>query len=196
MSVEPVLWFPHVIFVPNDPSESGWHPTCQHPNTTKRIPSYADVARTPPSSQPSNLMSLPSTNTTPSTMTDTLYYTVDTSRVEEEDKSKAQPGAMWQAIERTAEGHESWRCVAVIRDPRNTTRVRVTCRNEAELQLVKEAAQKSSATTACAADQLYPVKIDNANRTGHSRPRRSNSTRRNGDIREEERCSYTSDGMA
>jgi chromosome segregation ATPase len=36
-------------------------------------PSYADVARTPPSSQPSNLTSLSSMNTMPSTVTDTLY---------------------------------------------------------------------------------------------------------------------------
>ncbi|KAF2185951.1 hypothetical protein K469DRAFT_687753 [Zopfia rhizophila CBS 207.26] len=36
-------------------------------------PSYADVARTPPSSQPSNLQTL-STYTTPSAMTDTLLH--------------------------------------------------------------------------------------------------------------------------
>ncbi|KAF2176972.1 hypothetical protein K469DRAFT_721153 [Zopfia rhizophila CBS 207.26] len=62
-------------------------------------PSYADLARTPPNSQPSNLRSL-SANTTPSTVTDTLYCTVDTSRVEEEDKQKAQSGTIRQAIEK------------------------------------------------------------------------------------------------
>ena len=130
-------------------------------------PSYADIARTPPTSQPSNLPSL-SLNTTPSTMTDTLYCTVDTSRVQEEDQGKAQPGTIRQAIEkemRTTEGREGWRCAAVIRDPRNTTRIRITCRDESELQRVKEAAQKSVSGARVLRDQLYPVKVDNANRT-------------------------------
>jgi hypothetical protein len=66
--------------------------------------------------------------TSPSTMTDTLFCTVDTSRVEEGDKDKAEPGAIRQATEeiRTNEGHESWRCVAVIMVLRNTARIRVT----------------------------------------------------------------------
>ena len=132
-------------------------------------PSYADVARTPPHSQPSNLTSFPSRNTLPSTITDTLYCTVDTSRVEEENKNEAQPGVIRQAIEsgmRTTEGHENWRCAAVIKDPRNPARIRINCRNEAELQCVKEAAQKTLAPSVrVLRDQLYPVKIDNANRT-------------------------------
>src|SRR5436190_9498799 len=41
-------------------------------------PSYADVARTPPVSLPSNVRTLSSCNTTPSTSTDTLYCIVDT----------------------------------------------------------------------------------------------------------------------
>ena len=131
-------------------------------------PSYADIARTPPSSQPSNLTSLPSLNTT-SAMTDTLYCTVDTSRVVEEDKSKTQPGTIRQAIEqeiRTTEGQQGWRCMAVTKDPRNTSRVRITCRDEAELQQVKETVQKIPAPgVRVLRDQLYPVKIDNANRT-------------------------------
>jgi peptidoglycan hydrolase CwlO-like protein len=57
--------------------------------TSSTSPSYAEVTRTPPESQPSTLQSLSSMNTTPSNMTDTLYCTVDTSRVEEGDKSKA-----------------------------------------------------------------------------------------------------------
>jgi hypothetical protein len=137
--------------------------------TSSTSPSYAEVTRTPPESQASNLQSLSSMNTTPSNMTDTLYCTVDTSRVEEEDKSKAQPGAIRQTIEqelRKSEDHRSWRCVAVTKDPRNTARIRIICRNEAELQLVKEAAQRSAATgTRVLRDQLYPVKIDNVNRS-------------------------------
>jgi hypothetical protein len=59
----------------------------------------------------------------------------------------------------------NWRCTAVTRDPRNTARIRVTCRDEAELQLVKEATQKYAAPgLRVLRDQLYPVKIDDANR--------------------------------
>jgi hypothetical protein len=95
-------------------------------------PSYADVARTPPGSQPSNLQTL-SMNTTPSSMTDTLYCTVDTSNVEETERNKAKPGTIRQEIEkemRKGEDADNWRCAAVTKDPRNTTRIRITCRNE------------------------------------------------------------------
>ncbi|CRK19876.1 hypothetical protein BN1723_011998 [Verticillium longisporum] len=51
-------------------------------------PSYADIARTPPTSQPSNVRSVTSMNTTPSTFTDRLFCTIDASRVEETDKNK------------------------------------------------------------------------------------------------------------
>jgi hypothetical protein len=81
-------------------------------------------------------------------LTDTLYCTIDTSRVEEEDKNKAHPGAIRKAIEeeiRTREGQDKWRCAAVIRDARNTDWIRIACRDEAELQRVKEAAQKTAA---------------------------------------------------
>jgi hypothetical protein len=111
-------------------------------------PSYAEVARTPPNSLPSNVRTIISTGTTPSMLTDTLYCTIDTSRVEEEDKNKAHPGAIRKAIEeeiRTREGQDKWRCAAVIRDARNTDRIRIACRDEAELQRVKEAAQKTAA---------------------------------------------------
>jgi hypothetical protein len=56
--------------------------------------SCAEVARTPPSSRPSNVRTLTSIGTTPSTMTNTLYCTIDTSRVGEEERSKAQPWAV------------------------------------------------------------------------------------------------------
>jgi hypothetical protein len=52
-------------------------------------PSYAEIARTPPSSRLSNIRALTSVGTTPSTMADTLYCTIDTSRVGKEERSKA-----------------------------------------------------------------------------------------------------------
>ena len=68
----------------------------------------------------------------------TQYCIIDTSRVEEEDEIR-------QAIEknlRETEGQETWRCAAVIRDPKNINRIKVTCRDGVELRKVKEAAQK------------------------------------------------------
>jgi hypothetical protein len=130
--------------------------------------SYVDVARTPPSSLPSNVQTLTSMGTTPSTMTDTLYCTIDTSRMGEDDKSKVHPGSIRKAIEeeiRTADGQANWRCAAVIKDSRNAERIRVACRDEAELRRVKEAAQKTAPSNARVLhDQLYPVKVNNANR--------------------------------
>jgi hypothetical protein len=114
-------------------------------------PSYADVARTPPGSRPSNLRTV-SNQTTPSTFTDTLYYTVDVSNVEEAERNNASASKIRQVIEKEMrEGEEGsgWRCMAVTRDPRNVARIRVTCRDESELARVKE----------------HPVKVDNACRT-------------------------------
>lgn len=101
-------------------------------------------------------------------MSDTLYCTIDTSRVGEEERTKAQPGAVGKAIEeeiRATKGHENWRCVAVIKDAKNLDRIRVTCRDETELQRVKKAAEKTAVTgVRVLRDQLYPVKVDNTNR--------------------------------
>jgi hypothetical protein len=80
--------------------------------------------------------------------------------------------------------------VAVIKDPRNPARVRVTCRDEAELQLVKEAAQKTAIPGVhVLRDQFYPVKVDNANRTaildqdGAIRPEAAEALGKENDVR-------------
>ncbi|KAJ6436838.1 reverse transcriptase [Purpureocillium lavendulum] len=131
--------------------------------------SYADAVRTPPKSQPTSPRSLSSMRTTTSTSTDTLHCTIDTSRVEEPNQVEAQVGNIRRAIEtevKVREGHEAWRCAAVIKDPRNTNRVRIVCRDEAELRRVKEAAEKVVVPGArVLRDQLYPVKVDSVNRS-------------------------------
>ena len=132
-----------------------------------QLQSYASVLTRP--INPSSSASQPGARTVSSAMTDTLYCTVDTSRIREEDRSEAQPGTIRQAIEkemRTTEGRANWRCAAVIRDARNANRVRIACRDEAELQKVKQVIEKVAVTgTRVLRDQLYPVKVDNANRT-------------------------------
>ena len=77
---------------------------------------------------------------------------------------------MRQEIEkeiRTSDGgRQYWRCLAVTKDPRNPKRVRIVCRNEVEQDLVKTAARNLvQAGARVLQDQLYPVKVDNANRT-------------------------------
>jgi hypothetical protein len=89
-------------------------------------PSYADVARTPPTSQPSNIRTLSSFNTTPTTFTDTLYCTIDTSNVADNGTERMSAGPIRAAVEkeiRTIENHTNWRCRAVTVDPKNTKRV-------------------------------------------------------------------------
>ncbi|KJZ68696.1 hypothetical protein HIM_11910 [Hirsutella minnesotensis 3608] len=67
---------------------------------------------------------------------------------------------------RAKNGQETWKCAAVVRESRNADRVKIVCRDEAELQLVKEAAQKTAVDgSRVMRDQLYPVRVDNANRT-------------------------------
>lgn len=98
-----------------------------------------------------------------------LYCTIDTSRVEEAKRDQAQVGAVRQAIElemRAKDGQATGRCAAVQRDARAAGRIKVICRDESELKQVKEAAQKTAVVGArVMRDQLYPVKVDNANRS-------------------------------
>jgi hypothetical protein len=82
-------------------------------------PSYAAVARTPPNGAPANVHSISSMGTTPSTMTDTLYCTVDTSRVASEAVEKVSVGAIRANVEndmRSTSEQTNWRCRAVTKD--------------------------------------------------------------------------------
>lgn len=97
---------------------------------------------------------------------DKLYCTIDTFIVEEENKSKAQLAASRKAIKkeiRAIEGRSKG-CVAVVKDAMNHDRIKVTCKDETELQRVKKAIKKTAVLGArVLRDQLYPVKVDNAN---------------------------------
>lgn len=131
-------------------------------------PSYADVARTPPLSHPSNIRSLSTSNTTPTTFTDTLYCTIDTSRMAEFESEKMSAGSIRAAVEteiRATADHTHWRCRAVTVDPKNTNRIRIACRDEAEHQLVKKVAESQiGAGARVLRDELYPIKVDSVNK--------------------------------
>ena len=89
-----------------------------------------------------------------------LFCTVDCGRVEE---GAIDIAALRKKIEKEVQKTEEWyKCMSVVRDHRSQHRVRILCRNEKELDLVKQAA----ATTAIEGarilrDQLYPVKVNN-----------------------------------
>ncbi|KAJ5543771.1 hypothetical protein N7494_005050 [Penicillium frequentans] len=108
-------------------------------------PSYADVARTPPTSYPSNIQTLSTLGTIPATFTETL-------------------AAIEKEI-RTMDDHTHWRCRAVTVSPRDPNRIRIACRDEAEHQLVKKVAEEKIGTGArVLRDELYPIKVDGVKR--------------------------------
>ncbi|KAI2864382.1 hypothetical protein CBS147323_9143 [Aspergillus niger] len=111
--------------------------------------SYADVARTPPTSQPSNIRTLSSSNTTPTTLTDTLYCTINTSKMADNENDRASAGPIRAAVEneiRAMENHTNWRCRAVT--------------------LVKKAAEATiGAGARVLRDDLYPIKVDSVRKT-------------------------------
>lgn len=79
------------------------------PAQTNPNQSYADVVRARQASPPSNTPGPSPMRTTPSAAAETLFCTIDTSRVNEEDKDKAQIGVVRQAIEeemRNKEGRQ------------------------------------------------------------------------------------------
>ena len=132
-------------------------------------PSYAEVARTPPTSQPSNMQTLSSFNTTPSNFTNTLYCTIDTSRVEAEVSGQISAGTIRAMVEngmRSKEENATWRCRAVTMDPRNPHRIRIACRDEDEHKTVKQTVEANLVQGArILRDDLYPIRVDSVNRT-------------------------------
>ena len=64
------------------------------------------------------------------------------------------------------EDRVNWRCRAVTKDPKNPNRIRIACRDEAELGMVKQVAEKNMAPGAqVLRDELYPINVDNVNRS-------------------------------
>jgi hypothetical protein len=140
------------------------------------LPAGTPPPRTPPLSQPSNLASISMSRT--SVMSETLYCTIDTSKVNESKRNEVQPGAIRAAIEKEIRIKEggNWRCAAVMRNPRNEACIRVACRDEKEHKAVKQAAEKTKVEGArVLRDQLFPIKVDSVNRCAvldeHSQPR-------------------------
>jgi hypothetical protein len=102
-------------------------------------------------------------------MTDTLYCTVDTTGVASEDADKISAGVIRMEVEneiRTTTDQANWRCRAVTKDAKNPHRIRIACRNEAEHNAVKIAMEAKLVSGArILRDELFPIRVDNVNRT-------------------------------
>jgi hypothetical protein len=107
--------------------------------------------------------------TTPSTMTNTLYCTVDTSRVASEDAKKVSVGAIRANVEKDIQNtskQANWHCRAVTKDQKNPHRVRIACRDKAKHKEVKRVIEANLVTGMhILRDDLYPIRVDDVNRT-------------------------------
>lgn len=66
--------------------------------TPTSFPSYAAITRTPPPRHPNNIRTPPAVNTRPTTLTDTLYYTIDTSKIIKENNKIISAGLIRTTI--------------------------------------------------------------------------------------------------
>lgn len=119
-------------------------------------------SRNTPSSSPTSLggarpLTLPSARPTPSS----TFCTVEAA---ESTELEGLPGEVRKGIEKeVGKTQRGWKCKAIFRDRANPRRIRVLCRGEDELKMVKQAAEASKPQgTRILRDQLYPVKVDNA----------------------------------
>lgn len=129
--------------------------------------SYADITRSTPFPQHNSSRILVPT-ASPNPM-DVLYCTVDVSRTEGGVDDRPSAGTIRSMVEsgvRSELDNPSWRCRAVTKDPKNPHRIRITCRDDSEHEVVKRIAEaKLSRGARILRDDLYPISVDNINRT-------------------------------
>ncbi|KAF5258403.1 hypothetical protein FOXYS1_11029, partial [Fusarium oxysporum] len=127
------------------------------------VQSYADAAR-----MTSTSMSSQSSSAARSASPEPMFCTVDTSRVPEDHLGDVTPTMIRKTVEqemRQSSDQPHWRCVAVTRDGRNASRLRIIDRNEEEIQKIKTILETRKAPGArVLRDQLYPIKVDSMNR--------------------------------
>ncbi|SPJ70278.1 related to reverse transcriptase [Fusarium torulosum] len=125
--------------------------------------SYADVARLTSFIPHNDSRTLAA----PPNPTDVFYCTIDVSRLGE-DEARLSAGTIRATVEnqvRSELDNPTWRCRAVTRDPKNPHRVRITCRDESEHEIVKRVAETKLAPGArILRDDLHPIRVDNVNR--------------------------------
>lgn len=130
---------------------------------------YADVARTPPDSLPSNIRSLSADLTTSSHSSELLFCTIDVSNVRVEDRSSVTPGEIRAAVESVAREEKespSWRRRAVTKDLKASNRIKVICRDEVEHLMIKRILEKRlPQSVRVLRNEYYPIKVDGVSRS-------------------------------
>ncbi|KAG7001224.1 Retrovirus-related Pol polyprotein from type-1 retrotransposable element R1 [Fusarium oxysporum f. sp. conglutinans] len=125
--------------------------------------SYADVTRLTPFLPRNDSRTLAA----PPNLTDVLYCTIDVSRLEE-DEARLSAGTIRTTVEnevRSELDNPTWRCRSVTSDPKNPHRIRITCRDESEHEIVKRIAEtKLAPGPRILRDDLYPIRVDNVSR--------------------------------
>jgi hypothetical protein len=126
--------------------------------------SYADVTRLTPFLPHNDSRTLAA----PPNPTDALYCTIDVSRLEGDD-ARSLAGTIRTTVEnevRSELDNPTWRYQAVTKDPKNPHRIRITCRDESGHETVKRVAETNLGQgTRVLRDDLYPIRVDNVNRT-------------------------------
>ena len=131
-------------------------------------PSYADIARTPPESHPSNVMTLSTSRTASTSSGDTIYCTIDIQETEDSmnERVTAKTIRTMLETEMRAKPHTgAWRCRAVTEDRSNPQRMRVVCRNESEQDMVKKTIEEKLPAARILDDCYHRIRVDGVSRT-------------------------------
>lgn len=102
--------------------------------------SYADVVRIPSENRPKNVPNAAGPVKSLPILTESLFCTVDTSKVQADEGSSFHPGEIRTIVEREVRNEldaPAWRCRAVTVGSKTPNHIRVVCRNEDEHQMIK-----------------------------------------------------------
>lgn len=100
---------------------------------------------------------------------ETLFCTIDLSKVSSDDRDHATAGAIRNTVEdevRVEKELLAWQCRAVTRDAKAPHHIRIVCRNEHELTMVKGIVEKKLPSGGrVLRDEYYPIKVDGVSRS-------------------------------
>ncbi|KAM3543691.1 hypothetical protein ARSEF1564_003451, partial [Beauveria bassiana] len=131
-------------------------------------PSYADIARTPPESHPSNVMTLSNSRTASTSSGETICCTIDIQDTEDSVNERVTAKTIRTILEtemRAKPHNGAWRCRAVTEDRSNPQRMRVVCRNESEQDMVKKTIEEKLPAARILDDGYHRIRVDGVPRT-------------------------------
>lgn len=129
--------------------------------------SYADIVRNSANEQQNGTRPPKQGNSRP-LASESIFCTVDTSRMQTEDGVHFRPGEIRTIVEkevRTALDVQTWRCLAVTSNSRMPNHIRVLCRSEEEHQTIKRVLE-ANLPPGCRVlrDEYYQIKVDGVSR--------------------------------